>query len=65
MLHDLLYMSALTFGDLTSGHRLRHLKRLTGWVCTRRGLHFLVLQKDEEADLSGIWLLQDKPLPSI
>ncbi|KAK9865058.1 hypothetical protein WJX84_004750 [Apatococcus fuscideae] len=30
-----------------------------------RGLHFLVIQKDEEADLSGIWLLQDKPLPSI
>lgn len=32
----------------------------------RRGLHFLVVQADEEADTSaGLWLLQARELPKI
>ena len=31
-----------------------------------RGLHFLALQKDEEAEqCAGVWLLQDREPPSI
>ena len=31
-----------------------------------RGLHFLAVQQDEEADqCDGLWLLQDRELPSI
>lgn len=34
------------------------------WPC--RGLHFLALQKDEEAEqCAGVWLLQDREPPSI
>ena len=31
-----------------------------------RGLHFLVVQKDEDADTSaGLWLMQDRELPKV
>ena len=31
-----------------------------------RGLHFLVVQKDEETEeCAGLWLLQNRDLPSV
>ena len=39
---------------------------MTALGVLRRGLHFLVVQTDEDADTSaGLWLLQDRQLPSV
>ena len=29
------------------------------------GLHFLVIQEDDEADVAGLWLLLDRPAPNV
>ena len=29
------------------------------------GLHFLVIQEDDEADVAGLWLLLDRPPPTV
>lgn len=52
--HTYLAVRKLTFMWLSEG----------AGMC--RGLHFLVVQKDEEAEeCAGLWLLQNRDLPSV
>ena len=40
----------------------------TAWESAKKaagGLHFLVIQEDDEADVAGLWLLLDRPPPNI
>ena len=62
-------LCGMLYGDVAIGglfeYRCLQYKKIT-LVALCRGLHFLAVQKDEEADqCNGLWLMMDRELPSI